>query len=163
MAELATSDPLTHMLLALESTLSMAPMQAVAACAGLRDEAERHEHLAVGMRARLLELRHRIDAGMLSQAQVQDTAARLGRVHPADTYFGEAWWIVSRAFDALAEADAAERSLRLAFEWVARAVSHVPPEFRDSFLNRNPCNRDLLAAAARRLQMRVRAPPITPA
>ena len=163
MAELAAADPLTQMLLRLESTLSMAPADAVAACAELRDEAERHEHLAVGMRARLLELRHRTEAGLLARDQVEETAARLRRVHPADTYFGEAWWIVSRALDALAETDASDRALREAFDWVAtRALLHVPAEFRDSFLNRNPCNRDLLAAAARRLQMRVRAPAITP-
>ncbi|HEY6135672.1 MAG TPA: hypothetical protein VIW70_16990 [Rubrivivax sp.] len=37
--------------------------------------------------------------------------------------------------------------------WVRRsALPHVPPEFVDSFLQRNPGNRALLAAAVRRLQ-----------
>jgi hypothetical protein len=36
--------------------------------------------------------------------------------------------------------------------WVRRtALPHVPEAFRDSFLQRNPTNRSLLAAADRRL------------
>ena len=37
-------------------------------------------------------------------------------------------------------------------DWVRRvALPNVPDEFRDSFLQRNPANRALLAAADRRL------------
>jgi len=44
---------------------------------------------------------------------------------------------------------AATAALQQAVDWITRAVAaDMPAEFVDSFLHRNPVNRDLLAAAA---------------
>ncbi len=162
LVELGDGDPLSTMLAQLEATHALDPITAVAACDKLVDQAEAYEHLAIGMRARVLRVRSAIDAGTLVPAQVEDVVARLRHCHPADTYHPEAWWIAVRAFDALADTPAADAALGVAFEWVAeRALPHVPPAFRDSFLQRNPVNRDLLAAAARRLGRLVPAVAIT--
>jgi hypothetical protein len=65
-------------------------------------------------------------------------------------YAGEYHWAQVRAFDAAG--DAAERDALLA-RALARiadlAQHHVPDAFRDSFLNRNPFNRQLRAMASR--------------
>ncbi len=160
--ELGDRDPLIGMLGRLEITLTMEPAEGAAACADMIEEAESREQLAVGMRARVLRVRHRAKGVGLDAAEVDDLVDRLRRFHPADTYLAEAWWIASGAFDALARRDAADAALRDGFEWIAqRALPQVPAEFRDSFLNRNPVNRDLLAAARRRLGLQVPALAIT--
>jgi hypothetical protein len=63
-----------------------------------------------------------------------------------DVYRGEVWLAAHRALVrsdpplALAVLDRAQRWLR------ETAQHHVPEPFRDSFLQRNPINRDLLAS-----------------
>jgi DNA-binding SARP family transcriptional activator len=62
----------------------------------------------------------------------------------------EPWWHCARVFDALGDADTAAAVCQRALAWIDAALAHeVAPEFRDSFLHRNPVNRDLLALAAR--------------
>ena len=156
---LAGRDTLMRLLLAIESSLTLPPAEAAAACGALCAEAERMELLGIGMRARLVGLRHGIDAGHLAATAVADFVARLEVCHPADTYLADAWWVAFRAFEALADAHAAEAALRRGHAWVAeRARRHVPPEFGPAFLDRNPINRDLMAAAARRLGLRTPVP-----
>lgn len=162
LAELGGADPLVRLLIELEATLDRDPDAAVAACDACIAQAERMEHLAVAMRARLLRLQHRSRAGTLACAEVDDAVERVRRIHPADTYFAEAWWIVARAYDTLGCTAPADAALREGFDWVAgRALPHVPPAFRDSFLDRNAVNRELLAAAGRRLGLRVPGPALT--
>lgn len=63
----------------------------------------------------------------------------------------EAWWIAYEIFDAAGESAAAARALQRAVEWIEQsALPHVPDEYCDSFLNRNPVNRAILTAASRR-------------
>ncbi|MEO8527429.1 MAG: hypothetical protein ABI460_22050, partial [Caldimonas sp.] len=160
LAGLDDRDPWLRMLTRLEATLAMTSEAAAAACASLRDEADDMEHLAIGMRARVLRARRLAEQGEPVAAEVDELVARLPGCRPADTYYGEAWWAASRAFDALGRRDDADAALRKGFDWVAqRALPEVPPEFRDSFLNRNPVNRDLLAESARQLGLRVPAAP----
>ena len=65
-------------------------------------------------------------------------------------YAPEYWWGLHRAFDAAGEAPAAREALARGRDWILEtALPNVPAEFRDSFLHRNPLNRDLLAAARR--------------
>jgi hypothetical protein len=110
------------------------------------------------MRARLLRALHRAAAGTLARAEADELVTRLAHCHPADTYLGEAWWIAVRAFDSLGQGQAADAALRTGFEWIARrALPQVPPAFRHGFVERNPVNRALLAAAARRLDLQVGA------
>lgn len=81
--------------------------------------------------------------------------AQLDRMPPADLYPGEAWWIAAEAFDANGDGDDALMALARGAQWVRRvALPQVPEAFRDSFLQHNPSNRSLLAAADRRLHGR---------
>jgi DNA-binding SARP family transcriptional activator len=69
---------------------------------------------------------------------------------PESMYRPEANLVAGRALaQAGAHAEAAA-AIRAGSDWVrSHALPHVPVSFLDSFLNRNPVNRDLLAAAAR--------------
>lgn len=71
---------------------------------------------------------------------------------PNDLYPAELWL---NAWHALFSVDlaAAQRALENGVQWVRHvAETHVPAEFRDSFLNRNPVNRELLTLATRALR-----------
>lgn len=156
---LAGRDTLMRLLLTIESSLSLPADEAAARCSAVCAEAERMGLLGIGLRARLIGLRHRVEAGDLAGAEVADFVARLDGCHPADTYLADTWWAAFRAFDSLGEAPAADAALRRGHAWVAeQARRHVPDAFRSAFLDRNPVNRDMVAAAARRLGLRMPAP-----
>lgn len=147
---LAGRDTLTRLLLTIESSFALDARDGADRCAAVRAEAERMELLGIGMRARLIELHHRIGAGDLARSDVTDLLAMLDVCHPADTYLAEAWWIAFRAFKALGDESAAHAALRRGHTWIAaRAQHHVPDAFRSAFLERNPINRELLAASGR--------------
>jgi len=156
LAAVAPGDVLMQLLVQLDATRLMAPAEAAEACAALVQQAERHEHLAVGMRGRMLALGHRTAAGDATRDEVDDLIVRLGRCQPADTYWPEAWWTAAGAYDALGLPEDAEAALAAGYDWVVgRALPNVPFAFRDSFLHRNRVNRGLLAAAANRLDRRL--------
>jgi hypothetical protein len=69
---------------------------------------------------------------------------------PESMYRPEANLVAGRALaQAGAHAEAAA-ALRAGSDWIrSHALPHVPVPFLDSFLHRNPVNRELLAAAAR--------------
>ena len=76
----------------------------------------------------------------------------LGKAQPADMYPADAWWIAVEVFDACSASEEAQAALQHGARWIRETcANHVPAEFRDSFLGRNPVNRALLAAAGRRL------------
>lgn len=63
---------------------------------------------------------------------------------------GELWLHCARALQAAGDTAQAQRLLTTGREWLRRtARDHVPAPFRDSFLQRNPVNRELLALANR--------------
>jgi predicted ATPase/DNA-binding SARP family transcriptional activator len=107
--------------------------------------------------------------GLVLEARIcrADTLRRLGRhtaaiaavdaafelmtdYSPFATYRPVVWLLAHRVF---VEAGAPERLravLRDASDWIVfHALPRVPPEFRDSFLNRNPVNRELIRLARR--------------
>jgi hypothetical protein len=68
---------------------------------------------------------------------------------PDDFYIGEVWLAAAEALHAAGDTRLVEL-LRQASAWIGRAAQdHVPEQFRDSFLNRNPFNRELIAMAGR--------------
>lgn len=116
--------------------------------------AEQLEFAGVAMKARLLRARAWSRSGALDAAadEMRQLLPRIAEVQPSDLYLGEAWWIAAQVFEASGDGDQALLSLAHGAQWVRRvALPHVPDEFRDSFLQRNPNNRALLAAADRRL------------
>jgi DNA-binding SARP family transcriptional activator len=65
-------------------------------------------------------------------------------------YALDPWAHCARAFVAAGDAAAAAEVAHRARQWIEGIVQdHVPPAFRDSFLHRNPFNRELLALATR--------------
>jgi DNA-binding SARP family transcriptional activator len=121
------------------------------------DEVVRHatqlEFAGVALKAELLRAQAQSGAGQTAEAAqaMRGLVERMGEVQPQDLYFGEAWWIAAQVFDANGDGDEALMALARGAQWVRRvALPQVPEEFRDSFLQRNPSNRALLAAADRR-------------
>jgi hypothetical protein len=78
--------------------------------------------------------------------------ALLGEGYAAEfTYGPEAWLAAAEAWQLAGDDAAAQRAWAAGAAWVqGRALPQVPPPFVDSFLQRNPVNRRLLAGAARR-------------
>jgi len=70
-------------------------------------------------------------------------------IEPTSNYRALVWLIAARALQG-SDAPFACRVVQQAAHWLHESArERVPPEFRDSFLHRNPVNRDLLALAAR--------------
>ena len=68
---------------------------------------------------------------------------------PESFYLGELWLVVGRVFDAVGRPGPARTALADGYAWaMALHDDHVPVEFRDSFLHRNPVNRELVALAS---------------
>jgi DNA-binding SARP family transcriptional activator len=126
--------------------------RAVSDLARIVEEAEAlgHESTALVARARcaMAAARH----GDVALAQLHAAAAyRLGeRVTPMYQYPLDPWLHCAQAWLAIGESARAAAVCDRARQWIEeRARHHVPDEFRDSFLHRNPVNRELLALAAR--------------
>ena len=65
---------------------------------------------------------------------------------PDFVYTPEAWWVAGQALRAAGQVAAAQAALAAGRHWVqAQALPQVPAPFIDSFLHRNPVNRELLA------------------
>lgn len=81
-----------------------------------------------------------------------EAALRLFVDHEPDNFYrAELWWVASGVFRATGHDAQADRMLVEGAEWIRRiAEQHVRVEYRDTFLDRNPVNRALLAAAGRR-------------
>ena len=77
-------------------------------------------------------------------------ALELARSYLPDSFYvAEAWLVAAQAMAALGRNTEARRTIHEGLAWVRGVhAAHVPAEFRDSFLHRNPVNRDLLALAA---------------
>ena len=137
----------------LDQACGLDPDAAVARCEDVLQLAGRLEFGGVAMRAGLLRAGalHRAGRGAEAAAALRELLPRLQRVQPADMYLPEAWWIAVQVFDACAAGDEALQALASAAHWIRQvALPQVPEAFRDSFLQRNPTNRALLAAADRR-------------
>ncbi len=89
--------------------------------------------------------------GAIERAEPQiDAALQLfAQSDPDNFYRAEVWWVASQVLLAANMRPRAERLLAEGRAWIRRIASeHVPVQFRDSFLKRNPVNRKLLAAGA---------------
>ena len=113
------------------------------------------EFAGVAMKVRLLRAHAQSRAGQVgaAAAAMQGLVEQLPQVQPADLYLGEAWWLAAQVFEASGDGDRSLMALAEGARWVRRvALPNVPDEFRASFLERNPTNRALLAAADRALR-----------
>ncbi len=146
-------DPHVRMQALLDQAGGLDPAAAVARCEDVLQLAGTLEFGGVAMRAGLLRAwaLHRAGRTAEAAAALRELLPRLQRVQPADMYLPEAWWIAVQVFDACAASDEVLQALASAAHWIRQvALPQVPEAFRDSFLQRNPTNRALLAAAERR-------------
>ena len=93
-----------------------------------------------------------LSAGQVAAAHRQATAlARLLEMAPPMMLqAGEYYWALACAFESAGDVQARRDILRTASQRIETQASlSVPDAFRDSFLNRNPFNRQLRAAAGR--------------
>ena len=139
-------------LLELERSETLDAAEALAVCDAVAAAAEAREYGGIAMKARLLAARAALQSGQTAEAVARWDAAEtlLSALHPADLYLPTAAAI---GHEILQSAGASERAAHLlgdAVTWIRRtALPHVPEAFHESFLNRNPVNRTLLAAASR--------------
>jgi hypothetical protein len=90
-------------------------------------------------------------AGLHVQAadHAREALTRLRDTAPTNLYRGDVWLAAAEALQATAP-DERAAAIREAQAWIeATAQRRVPEAYRDSFLRRNPANRDLLALATR--------------
>jgi DNA-binding SARP family transcriptional activator len=112
------------------------------------------EFAGVAMKVRLLRAHAQSRAGETANAAaaMREIVSQLPTLQPVDLYLGEAWWIAAHVFDANDDRDDALMALAHGAKWVRQvALPNVPASYRESFLQRNPSNRALLAAADAKL------------
>jgi DNA-binding SARP family transcriptional activator len=137
----------------LDEAQRLEPQAAVARCEQVQRLAGELELAGVAMRAGLLRAwaLHRAQCPAEAATLLRELLPQLGSTQPADMYLPEAWWIAVQVFDACAASDEAAMALAQGTRWIRQvALPQVPEAFRDSFLQRNPTNVALLAAATRR-------------
>jgi len=146
------ADPHVRMHVILEAGVHDDPAIAAQRCDDVVRMATSLEFAGVAMKARLLRAHALSRAGDTEAAAeaMRGLVAQLPELQPADLYFGHAWWLASRVFEANGDGDRSLMALGQGAQWVRRvALPNVPEPFRESFLDRNPTNRALLAAADR--------------
>jgi len=148
------ADPNVRMHVLLDHTDSDDPLASVQRCDEVLQMAIALEFAGVAMKARLLRAHALSRAGDTAAAALamRELVPQWATLQPADLYLGQAWWLAAQVFEASGDGDQALMAVAQGAQWVRRtALPNVPDEFRDSFLQRNPSNRALLAAADRRL------------
>lgn len=137
----------------LDLARELPPDEAVALSRRLCAEAKHAGLLALAQNARIREIDAlmRANDGAAAAARAQAMLEHLADCLPSDLYVAEAWWVAYRALQVDARTrEQGRQAMQCGVAWVREtAARHVPSEYRDSFLNRNPLNRALLAAATR--------------
>ena len=114
--------------------------------------AQARERLGMAVAAHVRAAACALAQGAVDRAEPQiDAALHLFAGHEPDNFYrAEVWWVAAQVFDAARLRARADAVLREGRDWVRGiAAEHVPAEFRESFLKRNPVNRALLEAAGR--------------
>jgi hypothetical protein len=146
---------LNSSLIALDHARTLDPAAAVAACEAVAQRCDSLRYAGAAVTARLRAAAFALDAGEPERAARHARAAldAPADIVADDLYPAERWLIAARAFDAAGRHDEARAPLDAGRAWVLdTAKTQVGAEFRDSFLERNPVNRELLARAARLTQ-----------
>jgi DNA-binding SARP family transcriptional activator len=136
-----------------ELCLELDPADGARRLESLVAESDRRQYLALKRMAMLyradcLRRSGQVAEGALVARQVALSFADLA---PAVIYAGDHWWITFQALDAGGDTPGADEALDRGARWINEAaLPHVPAEFRDSFLDRNPTNRAILTTATRR-------------
>ncbi len=146
-----TGEPLINRLQLELFTLSDLPPRAAAArCRHVAERAASIGATGTECAAWLHEAEAWLRAGDAAAARtlVCRMLAGMDACMPTWVYPGRIWWLAWRALRAAGDAEAAAQALARGHAWVMEhALPLVPIELRRGFLELNPVNRDLLAAA----------------
>ena len=139
-------------MIALDQAQTLPAGQALTAARGVLARAERLGHFGSALAARIRLARLAMEQGDMDTAvqALSEQAQTTDDIEPNDLYAGERWLASVLVLRAAGRNEEAARTLAEAagaIRGIAR--DHVPEEFRDSFLNRNPVNRELLTLATR--------------
>jgi DNA-binding SARP family transcriptional activator len=139
-------------MIALDSELASPAPAALARASDILRQAERAGHLGTALATRIRLAHFAFEAGdqALALNTVREALETDPAVEPNDLYRGELWLVAARIMLAGGRDAEARQVLHDAAQTIRRiADESVPAEFRDSFLNRNPINRQLLTLATR--------------
>lgn len=135
----------------LMESLAMPPDDALILARRLRSEAMARQmpNLVLEAEARCALAAARAGLTLEAAGYAREALARLRDTLPTNLYRGEVWLAAAQAFGQHAP-DEQAAVLRDARLWIESTASRrVPEPYRDSFLHRNPANRELLALASR--------------
>ncbi len=139
-------------MIALDHSLALEPGDARALCTGIEQRSAALGHDGVALAARVRGAAAATRAGDLQAAVAlsRQALAAPQDIEPDELYRGELWLTAALANEGAGLVDDARHIAAQGAEWVRGAAeTAVPPAFRDSFLHRNPVNRQLLALATR--------------
>lgn len=135
----------------LMQSLAMPADDALVLARQLRAEALARQmpNLVLEAEARCAQAAARAGLNVEAAGYAREALARLRDTLPTNLYRGEVWLAAAQALGQHAPEEQAA-VLREARLWIESTVrQRVPEPFRDSFLHRNPVNRELLALASR--------------
>ena len=137
-----------------EQSLHLPVNEAAELCRRSMAEAHRRELMGSRLTAhvRLVQALLRAGEGARAAVEAAEVEKALASFVPRMLLIPEAWWAVYGAFQAIGENAAARRAAKAGADWVAVAVTHVPTEFRASFMSPNSLNRALFSTDGRELK-----------
>ena len=146
------ADDIYHRITSLFATRLVPPDEGEAMAASLAVWASARERYGVALSGHVRAAACALAQGVPNRAAPHAEAAlHLAKTYLPDSfYLPEMWLVAAQVGIALGQQAQARQALKPGMKWVRGThESHVPTEFRDSFLNRNPVNAELLALAAR--------------
>lgn len=150
LALVPSPDGLAHRMWTLVATDLVEPQEGQVLANDLARWAREHERLGLALAAHGRAARCELALGQLDLATVSiEAALALAReVQPDLYYLPELWWVAAEVHAATGQPARRRDALHTGAEWVRRvAREHVPEPFRESFLQRNPINAQLLQGA----------------
>lgn len=145
---ITNTDDIYHRITTLFATRLVPADEGEVMAADLALWAMRHERYGVALSGHVRAAACALALGAPARALPHvDAALQLAQHYVPDTfYLPEMWLVAAQVLASLGREAAAQRVAADGQAWVMKVHdTHVPPEFRDSFLHRNAVNRDLLA------------------
>lgn len=145
------SNPFFHLILQIEYAATLPSLEALAALDDARERALEREYGGQALDTHLLSAQVALAVDVeLARDHAQQAMEMFEQIDPVSVYRAETWLQCGKAFLAAGDDNRALGVIEQGAQWVtATAREHVPPEFVESFLHRNPINVQLLALAAR--------------
>jgi DNA-binding SARP family transcriptional activator/tetratricopeptide (TPR) repeat protein len=137
-----------QLMVELDHALVLDAESALAAALQVRRRCEETDYGGVGLAASIRACHFALRAGdvVLAVSLARRNLVEAQRLQPDDLYPAELWLHGATAFAAAGDQPQARACVAAGQDWVMRvAREQVPDAFRDSFLHRNPVNRELLA------------------